>query len=231
MTRSNSAFTFPPPEMADDQGLLAYGGDLSAERLISAYESGVFPWFEEGQPILWWTPPERMVLYPRNFVVKRSLKQVIRNKGFEVTIDRSFDQVIEACSEIDRKDQDGTWITKTMKSSYQRLHQLGFAHSFETRLDGELVGGLYGVSLGRAFFGESMFSRASNASKVAFHALVQFALQHEFDFIDCQLYTDHLASLGAEEIPRTQFLQELKTSLAQADLVGSWSGYETLLRA
>jgi len=224
-SRTDEAYAFPSVDQADEQGFLAYGRDLSPERLISAYESGIFPWYEEGQPILWWSPPQRMVLYPDGFRISRSLKQTLRSGKFELRIDTAFEQVIEACAIIERDGQTGTWITPEMTQAYKHLHDLGFAHSFESYVDNELVGGLYGVSLGQTFFGESMFSRISDASKVAFAALVSFAKTKGFAFIDCQLYTEHLASLGAVEIPREQFQHELKSALAAEDLTGKWTSY------
>lgn len=220
--RSSTIYAFPPIDQADENGLLAYGGDLSPERLVSAYESGIFPWYEEGQPILWWSPPKRMVLYPDQFKVSKSLKQSIRNKGFSWTVDTAFEEIIERCATVERKDQDSTWITDAMNRAYVRLHTLGFAHSFEAWQAGKLVGGLYGVSLGRVFFGESMFSTVSDASKYAFYQLCQFVLKHDISFIDCQLYTDHLASLGAVEIDRNQYMELLQEALAYPDLLGQW---------
>jgi leucyl/phenylalanyl-tRNA--protein transferase len=221
--RSSPAYAFPPIEQADENGLLAYGGDLSPERLISAYESGVFPWYEEGQPILWWSPPQRMLLFPERFKVRKSFKQVLRNKGFDWTVDQAFEEVIEQCATVDRKDQESTWITEAMNRAYVRLHTLGFAHSFETWYKGKLVGGLYGICLGRVFFGESMFSTESDASKFAFYWLSQFALNSNIEFIDCQLYTDHLASLGAEEITRSEYMQLLQDALTHPDQIGHWN--------
>jgi leucyl/phenylalanyl-tRNA---protein transferase len=218
-----STLVFPLPEQADSSGLLAVGGDLSAERLLLAYENGIFPWFNDDQPILWWSPENRMVLYPDEFKQSKSLKQSIRNKQFEFKMDTAFVQVIEHCAKVPRADQDGTWISDEIKSAYANLHQMGFAHSFEIWQNTNLVGGLYGVSLGRAFFGESMFSLVSDASKAAFYFLSEFAKKQDFHFVDCQLHTDHLASLGAKEIPRNQFLSELKTALAYPDLNQLWT--------
>ncbi|MDP4963666.1 MAG: leucyl/phenylalanyl-tRNA--protein transferase [Salibacteraceae bacterium] len=218
-----STLVFPSPEQADSSGLLAVGGDLSAERLLLAYENGIFPWFNDDQPILWWSPENRMVLYPDEFKQSKSLKQSIRNKQFEFKMDTAFVQVIEHCAKVPRADQDGTWITDEIRSAYANLHQMGFAHSFEIWQNNNLVGGLYGISLGRAFFGESMFSLVSDASKAAFYFLSEFAKKQDFHFVDCQLHTDHLASLGAKEIPRNQFLSELKTALAYPDLNQLWT--------
>ncbi|MEX2597806.1 MAG: leucyl/phenylalanyl-tRNA--protein transferase, partial [Salibacteraceae bacterium] len=172
---TKSTYAFPPVETADENGLLAYGGDLSPERLISAYESGVFPWFESGQPILWWSPPKRMILEPGEIKLSKSMRQLIASQRFEITVDNAFKDVMDRCSKIPRKDQDSTWITESMIRAYSRLHELGFAHSFETRKNGKLVGGLYGVSLGKIFFGESMFHTESKASKNPFYHFQEFA--------------------------------------------------------
>jgi leucyl/phenylalanyl-tRNA--protein transferase len=218
-----TSLVFPNPEDADESGLLAVGGDLKEERLLLAYENGIFPWFDEDQPVLWWSPPQRMILYPDDFKLSKSLKQSLKNKGFQLRIDTAFENVINKCAKIPRSDQDGTWISEDIERAYTELHRLGYAHSFEIWQNDILVGGLYGVSLGRAFFGESMFSEVSDASKAAFYYLSKFAKTHDFHFIDCQLHTDHLASLGASEIPRNRFLNEMKTSLAYPDLNQSWS--------
>lgn len=223
MRRSSRQFSFPPVYQADENGLLAYGGDLSPERLISAYESGIFPWYEASQPILWWSPPKRMILLPAQFKVHKSFAQTLRNKGFQLRIDTAFAEVIDQCGLITRKDQDSTWITEAMKRAYIKLHHLGFGHSFECWLNNELVGGLYGISLGRVFFGESMFSSCNDASKFAFYSLSKFALNNGIDFIDCQLYTSHLASLGAFEIDRDEYMSMLKQSLDAPDHIGDWS--------
>lgn len=217
------SLVFPPPEFADPDGLIGIGGDLSVQRLLLAYESGIFPWFNEDQPILWWSPKNRMILYPENFKCSKSLKQKLNGKKFELKIDTAFEEVINLCKNITRKDQNGTWITNEIKTAYCKLHKLGFAHSFEIWQEQNLVGGLYGVSLGRAFFGESMFSLVSDASKAAFFYLCQFAKNQEFHFIDCQLHTSHLESLGASEIDRSQFLKELKSALAFPDLNTQWT--------
>lgn len=222
MRRSSALYAFPPLAEADENGLLAYGGDLSSERLVSAYESGVFPWYEEGQPILWWSPPKRMILIPGEFKVRKSFKQVLRNKGFKATIDKAFEDVIKQCAQVKRKDQTSTWITQAMERAYIRLHHIGIAHSFETWYKGELVGGLYGLSLGHVFFGESMFSTERDASKFAFYQLSSFADQFDIDFIDCQLYTDHLASMGAKEVERSTYMELLSRALAYPDLVDEW---------
>ncbi len=214
---------FPDPNKADDEGLLAQGGELSPEFLLSAYCQGIFPWFCEGEPILWWSPNPRMVLFPEKFKVKKSLRQVIKKGVFELRIDTAFREVISNCSQILRPDQDDTWITKDIIEGYVKLYELGFAHSFESFFEGELVGGLYGISIGNCFFGESMFFTKTDASKVAFYHLVQFALKNQFAFIDAQQPTDHLKSLGAEPIPRADFLKMLETSLQNETLTGRWT--------
>ena len=206
---------FPNVELAltEPDGLLAVGGDLSVERLTSAYQQGIFPWYSEGQPILWWSPDPRMVLQPRDIKISRSLAKTIRNKTFNVTFDTHFRNVITACSEsrLEKgKLQDETWILDEMIEAYVKLHEAGYAHSVECWQDDKLVGGLYGVAIGKVFFGESMFSRVSDASKVAFVTLAQQLEQWGFKLIDCQVYTSHLESLGASMITRKNFLIALK---------------------
>lgn len=201
--RLNSRLLFPDPEHAEPDGLLAVGGDLSSERLLLAYRHGIFPWYSDDTPILWYSPHERFVLYPHKLKVSKSMRQSMRSGKFTVTIDTSFDQVIRACSESPRKDQDGTWITDDMISAYVDLHQLGYAHSIEVWEGDVLVGGLYGVQVGRVFCGESMFSKASNASKIA---LIHLCQTGDYDLIDCQVHTEHLESLGAEMISRAEYM-------------------------
>ncbi len=214
---------FPDPELAEEEGIIAIGGDLSPERLIAAYSCGIFPWYSEGDPILWFSPTPRMVLYPQNFKRSKTLARLVASGKYELRIDTDFQGVIASCAKVPRPGQDGTWITRDMQEAYIRLHELGLAHSFETYLDGQLVGGLYGVSLGNAFFGESMFHHQRDASKFAFHALVDFAIENHFDFIDAQQPTKHLASLGALEVPRSTFLRELANTQRQPTLQGPWS--------
>ncbi|HLO57211.1 MAG TPA: leucyl/phenylalanyl-tRNA--protein transferase [Bacteroidales bacterium] len=216
-------YQFPDPATADHDGLLAVGGDLSQESLITAYSQGIFPWFTENSPILWWSPDPRMVLFPSKFILTDSLRQSIKNSGFTVRIDSDFASVIEHCEKAPRKGQDGTWITKEMKQAYINLHKKGLAHSFETWHNDELAGGLYGVSLGRAFFGESMFYLKRDASKFALYALTQWCLSHEFHFIDAQQSTSHLKSLGAEDIPRHLFLKLLKEALKFETIANNWN--------
>lgn len=214
---------FPDPNLADDEGLIAQGGKLTPEFLLSAYCQGIFPWFCQDEPILWWSPNPRMVLFPENFKLRKSLRQVINRGTFELKIDSAFREVITSCSRISRPDQAETWITDEIINAYVDLHKLGFAHSFESYFKGELVGGLYGISVGNCFFGESMFYTKTDASKVAFYHLVQFALKNNFTFIDAQQSTDHLISLGAELVPRTKFLELLRTSLQKDTIQRKWT--------
>ena len=204
---------FPPPALAKEDGLLAVGGDLSKDRILLAYSMGIFPWYSDDSPILWWSPDPRLVLTPEGLKVSRSLSQVIKKGVFSVTMDTAFDRVIRNCAEISRKGQHGTWITEEMIGAYIRLHCAGYAHSVESWDSGELVGGLYGIALGKAFFGESMFAIKSNASKVAFVTLVEYLKKLNFSLIDCQVTTEHLKSLGAKEVERKKFLQMLKEAL------------------
>jgi leucyl/phenylalanyl-tRNA--protein transferase len=197
--RLSDAMVFPPPEEADASGLVAVGGDLSPERLLLAYSMGIFPWPLVEKPLLWFSPDPRMVLRPRELVVSRSLRKTLRRGDFEVRLDTAFERVIARCAEIPRRGEAGTWITRDMACAYARLHELGFAHSAEAWQDGELVGGLYGVSLGAAFFGESMFADRPDASKVAFASLVQQLEAWRFELIDCQVHTEHLARFGARD--------------------------------
>lgn len=200
---------FPPVHLAEPDGLLAIGGDLSPERLLLAYRQGIFPWYE-GDHILWWSPDPRFVLFPEKLNVSKSMKQLLRRNTFRFTINKAFEEVIGNCKLISRPGQDGTWITPDVKAAYIQMHRLGYAHSAEAWLDDELVGGLYGIRLGKMFFGESMFSKVSNASKYAFINYVHQLQKEEVKLIDCQVYTDHLHSLGAEMIPRKEFGSYLK---------------------
>jgi leucyl/phenylalanyl-tRNA--protein transferase len=204
---------FPPPELAEKDGLLAAGGDLSEERLIKAYSVGIFPWHNEGSPILWWSPDPRLVLFPEEMKVSQSLRKVIKKGIFKITMDTAFERVIKSCAEVPRKGQEGTWITKDMVEAYIRLHRSGYAHSVESWHGNELAGGLYGVVLGKAFFGESMFSRKSDASKAAFVWLVERLKERGFKLIDCQVTTGHMMSLGAREVPRARFMELLREAL------------------
>lgn len=221
--RLSSALAFPSPELADPSGLLAVGGDLSPDRLLLAYMHGIFPWFSEGDPILWHAPPERMVLYPDELRVNRSLRKTLRRGTYEVRLDTAFAEVISACQCLPRADQDGTWITDDMLQAYVRLHELGFAHSVESWHEGELVGGLYGVSVGAVFCGESMFSLMSDASKVALCQLVAHLKAWDFALIDCQVHTPLLASLGARLIPRASYGAQLARAVKAPMRRGRWS--------
>jgi leucyl/phenylalanyl-tRNA--protein transferase len=214
---------FPPVEEAlqEPNGLLCVGGDLSVERLLEAYRRGIFPWFSTGQPILWWSPDPRTVLYPGEFKVSRSLGKTLRNRGFRTTVDQAFEQVMERCADPALRPE-GTWISPQMHAAYRRLHELDYAHSFETWEGDQLVGGLYGVALGRVFFGESMFSVARDASKVALHALVQASLAQNVRLIDCQVDSEHLRSLGARSVPRREFMRELAAATRESQPGTSW---------
>lgn len=219
----DESFRFPPAQLAlrEPDGLLAIGGDLSTPRLLAAYRQGIFPWYNEDQPILWWTPDPRMVLFPQQLKISRSLRKTLRKGRFTLTLDSAFSEVISACSET-RADGEGTWINPDMQQAYARLHRQGHAHSVECWHGDELVGGLYGVAIGRVFFGESMFSRMTDASKVALVYLVQQLRLWGFGLIDCQVYTAHLQSLGAQSIPRDRFLQLLDEFCPQPHAPGKW---------
>jgi leucyl/phenylalanyl-tRNA--protein transferase len=214
---------FPPVDRAEPDGILAVGGDLSSARLLLAYRSGIFPWYSEGEPMLWWSPDPRFVLFPDRLRISHSMRQAINSGRFRATFDQDFRSVIAHCRKSPRKGQDGTWITAEMLAAYCRLHAEGYAHSVEVWSGTELVGGLYGVSLGRCFFGESMFTRQSNASKYALVAPVEALTARGLTMIDCQVHTPHLQSLGAEEIPRAGFIRHLRNALRAETLRGSWS--------
>jgi len=202
---------FPDPNLAEADGLLAIGGDLSAPRLIQAYKSGIFPWFEDDVP-LWWSPDPRFVLFPAEIKISTSMKTLLKRKAFSFTINKAFAEVIRNCKSVRRDGQAGTWITEEMQEAYNELNRLGYAISAEAWNDGELVGGLYGVRMGKIFFGESMFSHQSNASKYAFISLVQQLKSEGVELIDCQVYTAHLESLGARMIPRKEFLKKIQAT-------------------
>lgn len=219
----NEALHFLHPRYADEDGLLAVGGDLSPRRLLLAYANGIFPWFNEEDPILWWSPDPRMILFPENLKVSKSMRQVLRRQYFEISYDQAFEQVIDACAAINRPGQFGTWITEEMRQAYLKMHKLGFAHSVEAWQEGKLVGGLYGLSLGKCFFGESMFAKVSNASKVAFVHLARCLQRKDFWLIDCQVHTQHLESLGAGLIPRESFLEYLEDNQQEDTWRGSWT--------
>ena len=214
---------FPDPRQAEPDGLLAVGGDLSPERLLAAYAAGIFPWYGPESPILWWSPDPRLVLDPARLHVPRSLARTRRRSPWRITVDVAFDRVIRACAETQRPDQDGTWITPAMVRAYCQLHALGFAHSFETWEGEALVGGLYGVSLGAAFFGESMFAARPDASKLAFVESVEWLAARGVRLIDCQVRTEHLMRFGAEDWPRERFLAALAAALEQPTRRGRWS--------
>jgi leucyl/phenylalanyl-tRNA--protein transferase len=223
MTTRTEPYQFPPLEEATVDGLLAIGGDLSSERLLAAYRKGIFPWYNPGQPILWWSPDPRTVLYPSRLRISRSLRKALRHSHFRITTDTAFDRVIVECAESKR---DGTvastWITTDMRSAYLNLYRLGYAHSVETWQHNRLVGGLYGVAIGGIFFGESMFSVTRDASKAALAGLVSQLLQLEFRLIDCQLPSTHLFSLGAQSIPRMEFVEELQLGINSKQMSIPW---------
>lgn len=213
---------FPPPELAEDNGLLAIGGDLSIERILLAYSMGIFPWYSEGEPVLWWSPSPRLILIPDEFAMSRSLRQTIRRGVYKTTFDTAFADVIKNCAMVRRKSEGGTWITSEMIDAFTGLHNAGYAHSVESWHEGRLAGGLYGIAIGGAFFGESMFAEMSNASKVAFAALVEKLTEWDYKFIDCQVTTKHLMSLGAKEVSRTSFTRLLKEALKMPTPPGKW---------
>ncbi|WNJ19562.1 leucyl/phenylalanyl-tRNA--protein transferase [Pontibacter sp. G13] len=213
---------FPPVHLADPEGILAVGGDLRPERLILAYQSGIFPWYSDGQPIIWWSPDPRFILEPHEVKVSKSMRKVLRDRQFRITYDQAFEDVIQACKQIPRMGQSGTWITDEMQQAYIHLHKLGYAHSVEAWQEDQLVGGLYGISLGSCFFGESMFAKVSNASKAAFLTLVHDLTNHGFTMIDCQVHTAHLESLGAKEVYREWFVTRLHEGLQAPSMIGNW---------
>lgn len=203
----DSQISFPHPSLADEDGLLAIGGDLSSDRLILAYENGIFPWFSDDTPIMWYAPHERFVIFPEQLKISKSMRQILKSNRFTVTVDQAFSEVIQHCSQISRKDQEGTWITTDMIDAYQALNKLQYAHSIEVWENGVLVGGLYGIYIHQVFCGESMFSTVSNASKVA---LIFLLTQFKLKFVDCQFHTPHLASMGGQSISQQEYLSLLK---------------------
>lgn len=219
-----NAENFPPLELAlrEPNGLLCAGGDLTPQRLVQAYINGIFPWYSPGEPILWWSPDPRMVLFPGEFRISRSLRKTLRQGGYRVCLDGGFKAVIQACARKRRPGQAGTWITPEIQAAYLRLHELGYAHSVETWVDEKLVGGLYGIAIGKMFYGESMFAHATDASKIAIAHLVRFLQEKGFGMIDCQMNTPHLSSLGAREIPRRHFIDRLRILTAIPPLCGRW---------
>jgi len=216
ITLLSKTIVFPHPDEADQNGLLAIGGDLGTERLISAYSMGIFPWYDHDSPILWWSPDPRLVLFPDELRVSRSLRQCLRKGIFTVTVNSAFEQVIRSCADAHRRGQAGTWITGEMIRAYTELHQKGYALSAEAWCDGELAGGLYGIKLGSIFFGESMFALRSNASKVAFVTFIEQMRQKGLTVVDCQVTTEHLLSMGAREIPRSAFLALLSRGISSS---------------
>lgn len=211
----NNTTDFPHPSLAEDNGLLAFGGDLSIQRLLKAYTNGIFPWYSQGQPIMWWSLDPRLVLFPAEFKPSKSLRRLVKKQKFTVTFDMAFRDVIRACADMPRPDQEGTWIIPEMINAYENLFNNGYAHSCETWLNGKLVGGLYGVSIGKAFFGESMFHSITDASKVAFYHFIKHLEQSGFYFVDAQMHTNHLVSLGAREISREKYLNLLEKAVSE----------------
>jgi len=223
---SKYSYTFPNPREASDEGLLAYGGDLSPNRLLNAYRKGIFPWYNEGDPILWWSPNPRLVLYINDFKVTKSFRKVLKNKQYRVYFDRDFRMVMKYCANT-RKFKEGTWLIDEMQEAYATLHEMGFAHSVEVYDENdEFFGGLYGVSIGKAFFGESMVSLKSNGSKIALKALSDVLESRGYDFIDCQVPTEHLQRLGAKLVDRDIYLDELEASVSSGGDIGSWNSFE-----
>jgi len=223
---SKYSSTFPDPRHAPDEGLLAYGGDLSSHRLLFGYKKGIFPWYAEGDPILWWSPNPRLLLYPDKFKLSKSFRRVLRSGKFTVTFDKHFDKVISHCATVHREGQEASWIVPEIVEAYTRLHEEGFGHSVEVYIDGKLVGGLYGIAFGKAFFGESMFSLVPDASKVAFKALSDVLGSRGYDFIDCQMKTDHMIGLGAEVVERDIFLDALEIAIEKETDFGKWHDFK-----
>jgi len=214
-------FQFPHAESADKQGLVYIGGDLNSERVLSAYAQGIFPWYEPGSPVLWWSPNPRLVIYPDKFHLTRSLKKSLRDPSYRITFDTAFSEVIQACASVD--DRTGaTWITPEMINTYTELFHQGYGHSIEVWKEGRLIGGLYGLSLGRTFFGESMFHLEPDASKIALYTLCQWIKERDFDFVDCQLSSAHLLSLGGTLMKRKEYLHHLTQSLVHETILGPW---------
>ncbi len=219
-------FSFPDPRRAECDGIVGVGGNLSPGMLISAYRQGIFPWFSDGEPILWWSPDPRFVVFPDSLHVSKSMRKVLRQEQFSYSLDRAFNDVVQACASVDRTHEDGTWITEEMQDAYRRMHEIGYAHSLEAWREGELVGGLYGISFGRAFFGESMFAHVSDASKGAFILLCRLLFSRGFTFIDAQIYSSHLERLGGVHVARSEFLELLSDALTVPDARGPWTSWE-----
>lgn len=214
---------FPPEEEYEEHGVVAVGGDLSTSRLVLAYQMGIFPWYNPDEPITWWNPYKRMVLKPQEVKISKSSRNLLNRNLFTLKFDTCFDEVLNNCQKIERKNQDGTWLNEDLKSALLELHKLGLAHSVECWKENELVGGLYGISMGKMFFGESMFSKESNASKIAFIGLCRKLESLNFNWVDCQIHNPYLESLGAYEIDRSEFLNEVKSNKIDATIRGSWS--------
>jgi len=226
--RLSNRLEFPPAWLARSDGLLCIGGDLSAQRLLLAYENGIFPWFSKDEPILWWSPDPRLILFPKNIRISKSLKKKIKKPTYTVTMDTAFEQTILSCARPRKDEYAGTWLVDEMVASYINLHTLGYAHSIETWRDNQLVGGLYGVCLGKTFFGESMFSFDSDASKIALVALSTHLQSQNFDLIDCQVTTNHLLSMGATEVSRNFFLELIFESVKKKEDINTWNPNTTL---
>ena len=222
LSRHNIAFPSPEGALREPNGLLALGGDLSPARLLMAYQRGIFPWYSVGEPILWWSPDPRMVLVPSEFKISRSLQRTLRAGTYQIQLDSNFPAVMRFCAQTPRNGQVGTWITAEIQEAYGKLHKLGFAHSVETWMNGKLVGGLYGLAIGKMFYGESMFSHATDASKIALAHLARFLDECGYGLIDCQMKTAHLASLGAHEMARAEFIGRLRALTAGADDPRRW---------
>lgn len=227
--RLSKNLVFPPARFARNDGLLCIGGDLSPERLILAYEKGIFPWFSENDPLLWWSPDPRLVLFPDKIHISKSLNKTIKKNIFTIRLDTAFEQTIHACSSLRKKEDSGTWLVDEMVSAYILLHKKGYAHSIETWQDGKLVGGLYGISIGHSFFGESMFSLQKNASKIALVCLATHLKKHNFDLIDCQVTSDHLIHMGAIEISRQSFLEIIESSVQKKPIKNPWDSTHSLM--
>ncbi len=234
LTRNNAPFflheghkdlTFPDPNLAlsEPDGLLAIGGDLKPERILEAYKQGIFPWYSDDEPILWWSPNPRMVIYPEQLHISKSLKKSLKKSSYRITFDTYFEAVIRACAGTTRNRQDGTWITPELLAAYTALHHAGVAHSIEVWNGSQLVGGLYGLAIGQVFFGESMFSKESNTSKMAMVFLCELLLKWQYQLIDCQVHTNHLSSLGAINIPRTEFLAHIETWVVTPPSANAWN--------
>jgi leucyl/phenylalanyl-tRNA---protein transferase len=229
--RLTSDISFPPPELADDDGLLAVGGDLSVERLVLAYSMGIFPWYSGRSPILWWSPDPRPVIFPHELTLSHTLRKTLQKGFFRITVNAAFEEVIRNCATVPRKGQRGTWITREMVKAYLRLHEAGYASSVETWQGNELVGGLYGIILGQAFFGESMFTKKTDASKAAFATFAMRLAEKGVKMIDCQVTSGHLERFGAREISRCEFLTRLQKALRFPDIIHFEKGEEISAKA